>query len=129
MRRVVRWLALVGALAGAGSCGNGTGPLAGVLIVSLATPNPGADGAVLLTVTGPSALTSVTPAAGLRVFSEPLGTSNSVAVTGPLANGAILTIGVLNVARVGDYVATLQGVAASDYTLRALTGYSLTISR
>jgi hypothetical protein len=95
--------------------------------LSLVTPNPGADGAVLLLVTGPSALTSVTAATGLRVFSQALATTNHFAVTGPLPNGAILTIGVPDVSRAGDYKVTLQDVAANDYTLRSLIGYSLTV--
>jgi len=129
MRRFAGGLALALALCGAGSCSNGTEPVAGVLTVTLATPNAGADGAILFTVTGPSSLTSVTPGAGLRVFSQTLSTTNQLAVTGPLANGAILTIGVADVRAVGQYAATIQDVAANDYTLRSLFGYSLTISQ
>ncbi len=76
MRRVLRWTALALALGGAGSCSSGTGPVAGLLTVSLATPNAGADGAMLLTVTGPSALTSVTAGTGLVVFSQALSATN-----------------------------------------------------
>ena len=136
MRRGLRWLALAAALSGAGSCGDGTGPVAGVLTVSLQTPKPGADGAILLTVkspmtvVGPSVPTGVTAASGLRVFMEaPLAATNRLAVTGPLPNGAILTIGVPDVRRVGEYSVTIQDVAANDYTLRSLAGYSLTISQ
>ncbi len=129
MRRFARGLALALALGGAGSCENSTEPVAGVLTVTLATPNAGADGAILFTVTGPSPLTSVTPGAGLRVFSQTLSTTNQLAVTGPLANGAILTIGVADVRAAGQYAATIQDVAANDYTLRSLFGYSLTISK
>src|SRR2546425_7288181 len=93
MRRVLPWTALALALGGAGSCSSGTGPVAGLLTVSLATPNAGADGAMLLTVTGPSALTSVTAGTGLVVFSQALSATNHFAVTGPLPNGAVLTIG------------------------------------
>jgi hypothetical protein len=124
-------LALAFLLAAAGSCidGGPSGPVAGLLKVSLTTPNAGSDGAVLLTVTGPRALTSVTPATGLRVFAESLGTTNTFAVTGPLSNGPILSIGVADVSRVQDYRATIQDVAANDYTLRPLTGYSLTVAK
>jgi hypothetical protein len=130
MRRIWECLAVLVVLGGAGSCGDsaGTGS-GGVLTVSLATPNPGADGAVLLMVTGPSALTSVTAATGLRVFSQALTATNHFAVTGPLPNGAILTIGVPDVSRVGEYKVTLQDVAANDYTLRSLAGYSLTVGK
>lgn len=132
MRRRSVSFALALLLVGAGSCidgGGPTGPVAGVLKLSLTTPNPGADGAVLLMITGPKALTSVTAAAGLRVFAESLGTSNHFAVTGPLGNGTILSIGVTDVSQVAAYQATIRDVAANDYTLRALTGYSLTVSR
>jgi hypothetical protein len=136
MKRVLRTLALAAALGGAGSCGDGTGPVAGVLTVSLRTPNAGTDGAILLTVQspltvlGPSVPTSVTAASGLRVFTlTPLAATNHFAVTGPLPNGAILTIGVPDVSRAGQYSVTIQDVAANDYTLRALTGYSLTITQ
>lgn len=129
MRRVLRWTALALALGGAGSCSSGTGPVAGLLTVSLATPNAGADGAMLLTVTGPSALTSVTAGTGLVVFSQALSATNHFAVTGPLPNGAVLTIGVADVNQVSKYVATIQDVAANDYSLRAPSGYSLTLSK
>src|SRR5206468_6494593 len=63
MTRLRGWLLVVLALAGsAGSCSSdgGTGPVAGVLTVALATPTPGADGAMLFRVSGPQVLTSVT---------------------------------------------------------------------
>ena len=46
------WLLVALAVAGTGSCSSdgGTGPVAGVLTVSLATPNAGADGAILFRV-------------------------------------------------------------------------------
>jgi hypothetical protein len=119
---------VVVALAGAGSCLDSTSPGA-VLRVTLTTPNARADGAVLLTVTGPTAVTSVATVPGLRVFAEPLSTTNHLAVTGPLPNGLLLTIGVPDAARASEYVATIQDVAATTYQLRSLTGYSLTISR
>src|SRR5439155_491502 len=78
------------ALGGAGSCGDGgSGPVAGVLTVSLATPNAGADGAILFSVSGPQALSSVTAGPGLRVFAQPLSTLTRFAVTGTLTNGAV----------------------------------------
>ncbi|HEX4627962.1 MAG TPA: hypothetical protein VH137_04150, partial [Gemmatimonadales bacterium] len=99
-------------------------------------PNPGADGAILLvvkspmTVLGPSVPTSVSAASGLRVFSlTPLAATSRFAVTGPLPNGAILTIGVPDVSRVSQYSVAIQDVAANDYTLRPLAGYSLTIAK
>jgi len=131
MKRLGGWLLVALAIGvGAGSCASdgGTGPVAGVLTVSLATPNAGADGAILFSVSGPEALTSVTAGPGLRVFPQPLTTLTRVAVTGPLTNGAIVTIGVADTRKAAQYAASIQSVAASDFQLRSLTGYSLTVS-
>ncbi len=129
MKRLAGWLLVALALgSGAGSCSS-IGPVAGLLTVSLATPNAGADGAILFNVSGPHALTSVTAGPGLRVFAQPLSTSTRVAVTGTLTNGAVVTIGVADTRTVAQYTATVQAVAAPDFQLRSLTGYSLTVSR
>ncbi len=133
MKRRCTAAALAGVVALALSCGkDGTGPVAGNLSVRLTSPNSGADSAIALTITGPAALTSVTPGAGLRLFAQPLGgTTTRVALTGQLTTGAtILTIGVANVNAVGQYSGTIQGVAQPNYLLRALPGgYALTIIR
>jgi hypothetical protein len=100
-----------------------------VLTVSLATPNPGADGAIVLSVTGPQAITSAVAPAGLRLFQQPFGTVTRFAITGTLTNGAVLTIGVADVGTVAQYAATVQAVAAPDFQLRSLSGYSLTVAR
>jgi hypothetical protein len=129
MTRLRGWLLVALALGGAvGSCSDGTGPVAGVLTVSLATPNPGADGAILFRVSGPQALTSVAAGPGLRVFSQSLSTSTRLAVTGTLTNGALVTIGVADTRNAAQYTAIVQSVAAPDFQLRSLTGYSLTVS-
>src|SRR5437667_12815161 len=129
MKRLGRWLLVALALGGAGSCSSdaGTGPVAGVLTVSLATPNAGSDGAIQFRVTGPVAPTSVTAAPGLRVFSQPLTMVTRVAVTGTLTNGPVLTIGVADTRKLIHYATTIEAVAGSDFQLRPLTGYSLTI--
>jgi len=125
-----RWLLVALTVAGTGSCSSdgGTGPVAGVLTVSLATPNAGADGAILFSVSGPQPLTSVTAGPGLRVFSQSLSTSTRFAVTGTLTNGALLTIGVADTRNAAQYTAIVQSVAAPDFQLRPLGGYSLTVS-
>ena len=129
MKRLRGWLLVALALwGGAGSCSS-IGPVAGVVTVSLTTPNAGADGAILFNVSGPQPLTSVTARPGLRVFSQPLSTSTRVAVTGTLTSGAVVTIGVADTRNVAQYTATVQVVAAPDFQLRSLTGYSLTVSR
>jgi hypothetical protein len=131
MTRLGGWLLVALALAGgAGSCSSdgGTGPVAGVLTVSLATPNAGTDGAILFSVSGPQALTSVTAGPGLRVFSQSLSTLTRLAVTGTLTNGSVVTIGVADTRNAAQYSATVQAVAAPDFRLRSLAGYSLTVS-
>ena len=129
MTRIRGWLLVALALGGAaGSCSDGTGPVAGVLTVSLATPNSGADGAILFRVSGPQVLTSVTAGPGLRVFATPLSLSTRFAVTGTLTNGALVTIGVADTRSAAQYTATVQSVAAPDFQLRSRTGYSLTVS-
>ncbi len=131
MKRLGRWLVVALALGGAGSCSSdaGTGPVAGVLTISLATPNSGADGAIQFRVTGPVAPTSVTAAPGLQVFSQPLTIVTRLAVTGTLTNGAVVTIGVADTRKLSQYAATIEAVAGSDFQLRSITGYSLTISQ
>jgi hypothetical protein len=129
MRRL-RVLVAAALLWGAGqSCEDAVGPVAGVLKVVLAMPHSGADGAILLTVTGPARLRGATPGPGLRLFSEPLGTTTRFALTGALMNGTVLTIGVSDIGQVASYVASVQQVAATSFQLRPLAGYSLTVAR
>jgi hypothetical protein len=127
-------LALVAAtLTGALSCGGdstGSGP--GVLKVRLTSPAGALDSAIVLTIHGPSALTSATAVTGLQVFQQPLGgTSTRFALIGPLTNGAtILTIGVSDVQALAQYTGTIEGIAMPNYQLRVLPGgYALAITR
>jgi len=104
----------------------------GELTLSLVTPNGGADGAILLLVKGPAPITSasVPSGSGLRLFAGPLGADSAkFAITGSLANGAIVVLGVADVNRVASYNAFIRQVAANDYTLRSLVGYGVTVSR
>jgi len=128
MKRLEGWLLVALALGGAGSCSESSGPVAGVLTVSLTTPNASADGAILFSVFGPEALTSVTAGPGLRVFAQPLSTATRFAVTGTLTNGALATIGVADTRKATQYAAIVQAVSAPDFQLRSLTGYALTVS-
>jgi hypothetical protein len=129
MSRQARLLLAI-AVAGALSCGDdATGPRAGTLDVRLATPHAGADGAILFTVTGPVAPIGVSAPGGLRVFSDAPGTTTTLAVTGTLSATTIARIQVEDVGRAGEYAAVIQQVAAADYTLRPLAGYSLTVAR
>jgi hypothetical protein len=126
----VRVVLLAMAVAGSLSCGDdGTGPRAGTLTIRLATPNAGADGAILFTVASPTAPVAATAPAGLRIFYDSLGATTIFAVTGTLPAGVIAHIQVEDVGRAGEYSAAIQQVAAADYALRALPEYSLTVAR
>jgi hypothetical protein len=110
----------------------GAGANHGTLRVELTSPNSGLDGAAVVVLTGPAAPRSVTAATGLTLWGAPVTTTpGSVAVTGVLSTGAILTLEVDDVTLVSQYSATLREVAAHDTTvaLRALAGYSLTVVR
>jgi hypothetical protein len=125
-------LLAIGMVAGI-SCGKdptNSGP--GQLKVRLTSPpHAGADSAIVLTITGPAALTSAAAGAGLRLFQQPLGgTTTRFALTGLLTNGAtILTIGVPDVGALSQYSGAVNGVAAADYQLRPPGGYALAITR
>jgi len=123
MKRLA-WIAILGA---ALACLDNS-PNGGVLKVNLTTPNSGGDGAILLTVSGPDVLVSAAPGVGLRLFTQPLATTNHVALTGTLRSGTILTIEVPDLGKASAYTATIQQVATPSYGLRTLTGYSLKVA-
>ncbi|HEV8264240.1 MAG TPA: hypothetical protein VGQ06_04770 [Gemmatimonadales bacterium] len=133
MNRVFRVSLLAGVVAVGLGCPDGpNGPVAGNLSVRLTSPNSGADSAIAITITGPAALTSATPGAGLRLFQQALGgTTTRFALVGQLnTNATILTIGVEDVNKVSQYAGTIQGVALPNYQLRNLPGgYVLTVLR
>lgn len=109
--------------------GDGTGPVGGTLAVRLATPTADPDGAILFTVSGPAGVTGASAPPGLRVFTDSLGsTTVTFAVTGALSAGRILTLEVGDVNQASRYAATVLQVAAPDYRLRPLAGYSLTVA-
>jgi len=112
--------------------GDGTGPTAGTLKVNLTTPNSGLDGAVIVVLSAPVAPGSVTPAAGLTLWGGPVTTATAtIALTGTLSTGTILTLQVDDTRQVAHYSATLQQVAVSTtpFTLRQLAGYLLTVAK
>ena len=133
MTRATTKLVIAALIATLAACGGGsTGPVAGILKVKLATtPNSGLDGAVLLTVTGPVIPTGAAAQTGFRLFGTPAATTNKFAVTGTLATGSILfTIDVPDINKVSQYSATIQQVAASsNFALRSLTNYSLSVTK
>lgn len=132
VRRVLAGVTVALALA----CdGNGTGPTPGPLTVNLTTPNSGADGAVMLTLTGPAAPTSVAARAGLTLWGGPVTTTTAtLALTGTLSTGPILTLQVADTRQVDQYSVTLVQVAATaagNFARRPalLPGYSATVSK
>lgn len=102
----------------------------GELKVRLVSPATFSDSAIVLTITGPAALTSATPGSGMRLFPQPLSATTRFALIGPLTNGAtILTIEVPDIGAFSEYSGTIEGVAQADYQLRALNGYALAVTR
>jgi hypothetical protein len=97
------------------------------------TPNSGQDGAAVVVLSGPAIPITVTAAPGLVLWGGPVQTAQAtVALTGTLNAGTILTIQVADVALVSQYSATLREVARGDSTVvlrDGLAGYSLTVVR
>ena len=104
---------------------------AGTLQVVLTTPNSGADGAAVVILVAPAVPTAVTAGAGLALWGGPVDTPvDTIALTGPLSAGTILTLAVRDTRLADQYTATLRDVAASEgVALRDLTGYALTVRR
>jgi len=134
MKRLLGAARLAGLIAVGLSCGGDStrvsGP--GELKVRLTSPNSGLDSAIVFTITGPAALTSAVPGAGLRLFQQPFGgTSTRFALIGQLTTGAtILTIGIQDLGELSQYSGTINGVAMPNYTLRILPGgYALALTR
>ena len=114
------------------TCAEPAKPVAGMLQLELTTPNPGQDGAMLLTITAPAAVATVAtpPGSGLRVFFDTLGANVKVIVTGTLQTGPILEIGVPDVRQVALYAATVDQVARLDSSLRDTAfGYVIQVAQ
>lgn len=133
MKQFFSVVLLAGVLTVGLSCGGDpmmSGP--GELKVRLTSPNSGLDSAIVFTITGPAALTSAVPGAGLRLFQQALGgTSTRFALIGQLNTGAvILTIGVQDISELSQYTGSITGVALPNYNLRPLPGgYALAVMR
>lgn len=111
--------------------GDGTGPVAGTLTVSLTTPNPSQDEALLLVLTSPVAPVREQAAGGLTLWGPAVpGTADTLAFTGTVQAGKVLTVTVDDVNQASHYQAQLLQVAAGgSHGLRSLAGYSLRISQ
>jgi hypothetical protein len=133
MKRILGTAVLVSVLAAGLSCKDSVSTGPGTLHVRLTQPsqNSGLDTAIVFTITGPAALTSVSAPAGMRLFAQSLeGTTTRFALIGRLTGGAtILNIGVVDVAATSQYSGSVEGVARPNYQLRPLGGYALAVTR
>jgi hypothetical protein len=128
--RALRSLALVAATALVASCGGGGGdggPEAGVLRLTLDTPNTG-DGAILFRVTG--VVDSV--AGGLMMQDgsySAVSTFTRIVVAGNLVDGPVAYLFVPDVNDIATYTVTVEQVAVkATNAQRSLTGYSIAVS-
>ena len=99
------------------------------LQVVLTSPNSGQDGSAVVMISGPATPRSVSAVAGLQLWGAPVQSAvSSVALTGVLSNGTLLTFET-DAKFASQFTATLREVAKSDATvaLRDLTGYSLAV--
>ena len=104
----------------------------GTLRVNLTTPNSGQDGAAVVVLSGPVAPRSVTAGSGLTLWGGPVTTpQSSIALTGTLSTGQILTLEIDDIEQASQYTAMLREVSKTDSTvaLRSLTGYALSVVR
>jgi hypothetical protein len=140
MSPIVRRALAVLVVGAAAACGGDktTGPRAGTLKVLLVRPaGAGPEGAILFTLSGPTAPSTPVPGAGLAFWGPPFGGGNPVRVllTGSLTNGqTLLTFSVNDVNQVAQYSANILQVAA-DTAPYPLTnsggglGYALTVKK
>ncbi|HYK09788.1 MAG TPA: hypothetical protein VEV39_03230 [Gemmatimonadales bacterium] len=102
-----------------------TGPQPGTLSIKLQSPNSGADGAILFTLSSPVPVTNVQASAGDTLWSTDFsGTSTKIVLTGAISSGVILRFDVPDVNQFDQYIVSVNQVASSaDYSLRSLTNY------
>jgi hypothetical protein len=108
-----------------------TGPQAGTLFIKLQSPNSGADGAILVTLSSPALVTNVAATGGDTLWTTDYSTTNSrLLLTGPISSGVIAKFDVEDVNLAGEYLVTINQVASSsDYSLRSLSQYVAFVSR
>lgn len=105
-------------------------PVPGEALVVFDSPNAD-EGAVLLTVKGPSVPVLRSGSDGYAVFTKTLSDGSARAIiVGHLADGVLVTAGVDDLERLDEYEVTLDQVSSRDSELRTdLTGFSLTLER
>ena len=102
----------------------------GDLSLRLTTPNAD-DGAIVLTITGPTAVTNVAASPqGVTVHARTVGTTTRVAVFGALATGELLHFTVPDVNAAAQFAAQVTEVSDRASALRASTvGYAAAVVR
>lgn len=133
--RTQRWigmglnLALLGLGLGCGGS-DSTGPVAGTVTVSLVTPNAD-DGAVLLTLTGPNLANAKSASSAYRLYWRLVSPGEVRAiVVGNLTAGAVLTVDVDDVGKVGQYNGSVvEAASRSDVVRASAAGYGVTFAR
>ncbi len=125
--RSLALLALVGFVANCGG-GDGGGPVDGVLILTLNTPNT-ADGAIMFRVNG-GPVDSVSGSAMVADGSyNTVGTQTRIVAAGPITDGALAFLYVPDVGDVANYLVTVEQVAHNTtFAQRSLVGYSFAVS-
>jgi hypothetical protein len=133
--RTQRWigirlgLALLGLGLGCGG-GDSSGPTAGSLTVSLVTPNSD-DGAVLLTLTGPNLANAQSASSSYRLYWRLVSPGEVRAIlVGNLTAGAVLTVDVDDLSKIGQYSGTVvEAASRSDVVRASMAGYGVTFAR
>jgi hypothetical protein len=134
MRRSLCALGLAGAAALFGCGGDGgTGPVAGELVVNLATGVTGTRG-ILFRIVGDVNSVSLPSGSTNRLFSASLGGDTlQVAVIAPaggsLTSGVIARINVPDVNQSSSYIASVRQAAGANYALQTTALYTITIAR
>jgi len=105
-------------------------PVPGTLTVSLTAPGSAAR-AVMVTVSGPEAITAVESAnPAYVVHSRGSGTTFRAAVFGTLSSGALLRFSVPDVGKAASYAVAVMEVAdAENRIVEGSTGYSAAVSK
>ena len=100
-----------------------TGPQPGTIFVKLQSPNSGADGAIMFTLSGPTTVTNARASAADTLWTTDFSnTTTKVVLTGAISSGVILSVDVPDVNQFDQYVVSGNQVASSsEYSLRSLT--------
>lgn len=127
--RLALFALMLGVGAGAGAC---DGPDPRELFFDLATPNSD-DGAVHFAITatpGYGVMDLEAACVGCRIFTRTVDERQTLGiVTGPIVAGEFLRVVVSDGGRPIAVTVTIVQVASRTYELRALSGYSVSVTR